>query len=637
MTDRLLQLVYAPQQPPAKWDLASHLRLQDYLAATAAKDPFRTVPQRHHKAVECDVCAALTRALSAATQSTRKSTLQMQVKVVAAVLDTIQQLTSQRTSLTAVASAKGLLGQLVSAVDFLCSQQLPELALRCAAVLSGIGIESEEGLTNIVQATGIAMLVRNLHVLGSSGTGPDQDLVAILKLLQAATQDPARCQQLADVAGGLSQLKTDCYTAPKWPGDATTASAIMPLVSAAPFFRMVCALGVGRAVYSCCTGLLDRPAHIPPPTASRISPISPTNQRKILTTSYRAEAATSQKSPTSPKFPVSPVSPGHGLALIFKLLETRDDPAVVSRCLGVVKTHCESPEIALSDLLQLLVLHCDAPSSAAACTVALAGIEVLLETRVGAESYSMAREALLPVMKQVIMNGASREHADSATEIVEFFDAWEPDWEAADNRNAALIKEVCAEVQHTQAVPMKVQSTCTVSSYQMKHTNNPRLAESRHPTIKLTSPAMHESESDSATRKCHDDSQTSQQQISCEIEPNIEPNIEPDTQAITEPNNGSPASTNSTANNAGAKQITVQHADAGGHNAGAKQIQTVASSTASSLGVEAIARFRALDSNGDGELDEFELSNGLADLGMSDEEINGVLFELDADADGKVA
>ena len=41
-------------------------------------------------------------------------------------------------------------------------------------------------------------------------------------------------------------------------------------------------------------------------------------------------------------------------------------------------------------------------------------------------------------------------------------------------------------------------------------------------------------------------------------------------------------------------------------------------------------------SNGDGELDEFELSNGLADLGMSDEEINGVLFQLDADADGKV-
>ena len=71
------------------------------------------------------------------------------------------------------------------------------------------------------------------------------------------------------------------------------------------------------------------------------------------------------------------MSPGHGLALIFKLLENRDDPAVVSRCLGVVKTHCESPETALPDLVQLLVLHCDTLSSAAACTVALAGIEVL--------------------------------------------------------------------------------------------------------------------------------------------------------------------------------------------------------------------------------------------------------------------
>ena len=127
------------QQPPAKWDLGSHLRLQDYLAGTAAKDPFRTVPLRHQQAIECDVCAALTGALSvqlpsaqlgypaeccgqAATQSTRKSNSQMQTKVsmhgctyvvlrcqsqiMAAVLDTLQQLNSQRTSMTAVASAK---------------------------------------------------------------------------------------------------------------------------------------------------------------------------------------------------------------------------------------------------------------------------------------------------------------------------------------------------------------------------------------------------------------------------------------------------------------------------------------------------------------------------------------------------
>ena len=140
-------------------------------------------------------------------------------------------------------------------------------------------------------------------------------------------------------------------------------------------------------------------------------------------------------------------------------------------------------------------------------------------------------------------------------------------------------------MEHKQAVAIKLQSTCTVSSYQVTHSDNPRLAESRRPAIKITSPAMHESEStDSGPRKCHDDLQTSQQQISCVIEPQIEP----DTPATTEPNNGSSASTKRTDNH-------VQHTDAGGHDSGAKQIEAAASSTASSLGVEATSRFRALD------------------------------------------
>ena len=105
------------------------------------------------------------------------------------------------------------------------------------------------------------------------------------------------------------------------------------------------------------------------------------------------------------------------MALIFKLLETRDDPAVVSRCLGVVKTHCESPEIPLSDLLQLLVLHCDAPSSAAACTVALAGIEVLsLRTneplhhksrRIVIETYLLGRIAASSSQQLLVVHSSS--------------------------------------------------------------------------------------------------------------------------------------------------------------------------------------------------------------------------------------
>ena len=46
-------------------------------------------------------------------------------------------------------------------------------------------------------------------------------------------------------------------------------------------------------VGSCCTGLLDRPAHIPPPIPS---PVRPTSQRKILITGYRAAVTHSGRS-----------------------------------------------------------------------------------------------------------------------------------------------------------------------------------------------------------------------------------------------------------------------------------------------------------------------------------------------------
>ena len=51
---------------------------------------------------------------------------------------------------------------------------------------------------------------------------------------------------------------------------------------------------------------------------------------------------------------------------------------------------------------------------------------------------------------------------------------------------------------------------------------------------------------------------------------------------------------------------------------------------------EAVALFRAFDSNSDGSLEMTELSAGLGDSGLTDHQIEALFFALDANADGEV-
>eukprot|EP00657_Telonema_sp_P-1_P003050 TRINITY_DN17177_c0_g1_i1.p1 TRINITY_DN17177_c0_g1~~TRINITY_DN17177_c0_g1_i1.p1 ORF type:complete len:149 (-),score=31.89 TRINITY_DN17177_c0_g1_i1:93-539(-) len=117
--------------------------------------------------------------------------------------------------------------------------------------------------------------------------------------------------------------------------------------------RLVSAMGLSRAVYSCCCGRVE---------------------------------AQSEHTMIQPQIRL-PAGQGEGLALVFGLLRSRGE-SMRARCESIVLDHCTRQQPS-HELIKLLCLAMD-PSFPAACEVAMLGAEMLFSQHPHHEDLTIA-------------------------------------------------------------------------------------------------------------------------------------------------------------------------------------------------------------------------------------------------------
>lgn len=379
MRDELLELVFAPQPSPGRWNLTSLSRLRDYLHSAVGD-----AAARHGQAIQLGALE-LVQSVLESTVAYEVQALRRHTKVIDVVLETILHLQALPESRRALHRSSVPVG-LLAAIDFMCASEITALAQDSLSVLLLLTLGQSEPLLSFIDANGVVVLLTHSdQLLGTETDWGMQSIADVVVLLGEVTSNPSHCERVVLAAGGLGKLHQVCHGGQRFPTNKSGAfmeglAECINTPAGLSLLKLTTALGLARGVHSCMRARLAHECASP--------------QQDM----HRESLSSGQ---------------GQGLGLVFGLLRGRGD--LGERCESIVIDRCHTEE-PTEQLVDLLCTGMD-PAFQTACLVAMRGVQVLFSRYPDPQSLKSAVPAVDRISGQLQQVAQHRDPELSSTAV----------------------------------------------------------------------------------------------------------------------------------------------------------------------------------------------------------------------------